>query len=147
MNSNYHVSSDVEGIDVPQLMQLFASAWWTAERTETETRGVVTGSDVVVTVVNRVTGRLVGFARVLTDKTCLAMVLDVLVAPDVRGSGIGSLLMNAVLGHPWVTDVKSIELVCQPDLVDFYRRWQFTDQVGKSRLMRRTVDPLLIADA
>jgi hypothetical protein len=70
-----HVSYDVEGIDVPQLTKLFASAGWTAGRTDTETHGVVTGSDVVVTVVNRITGRLVGFARVLTDKTCLAMAL------------------------------------------------------------------------
>ena len=30
-----------------------------------------------------------------------------------------------------------IELVCQPELIDFYRRWGFTDHVGASRLMRR----------
>lgn len=30
-----------------------------------------------------------------------------------------------------------------PDLMPFYRRWGFTDQVGRSRLMRRTSDPRL----
>ncbi|MEO3925750.1 hypothetical protein ABGB07_18040 [Micromonosporaceae bacterium B7E4] len=39
--------------------------------------------------------------------------------------------------------MRSVELVCQPDLMPFYRRWDFTEQVGRSRLMRRTSDPLL----
>ena len=88
---------------------------------------------------------MVGFARVLTDQTYLAIILDVIVAPDARGSGVGAMLMDAILSHPRVADVKSIEPVCQPELMPFYRRWGFTDQIGQSRLMRRTVDPSLIA--
>jgi predicted GNAT family N-acyltransferase len=81
---------------------------------------------------------------VLTDRTYLAVILDVIVASDVRGSGVATLIMDAVLQHPWVADVKSTELVCQPDLVPFYQRWGFSDQVGQSRLLRRTADPSLI---
>jgi GNAT superfamily N-acetyltransferase len=142
--SAFEVSHDVEAVHIPQLMDLFASAWWATQRTETEARGILAGSDIVVTVVHRPTGRLVGFARVLTDRTYLAVILDVIVASDVRGSGIATLIMDAVLRHPWVADVKSIELVCQPDLVPFYQRWGFSDQVGQSRLLRRTADPSLI---
>jgi predicted GNAT family N-acyltransferase len=97
----------------------------------------------VVTVVDRRTERLVGFARVLTDRTCLAVVLDVIVAPGARGEGVGAMVMDAVLAHPWVAGVNSVELVCQPDLVGFYERWGFTQQVGRSRLMRRTSDASL----
>lgn len=82
----------------------------------------------------------------LTDKTCLAIILDVIVAPDVRGAGVGSAIMDAALAHPSVADVKSIELVCQPDLIAFYWQWNFTDQVGQSRLMRRTADPLFTSE-
>jgi hypothetical protein len=67
-------------------MDLFASAWWAAERTDDEVRRMVAASDLVVAVTYRPSGRLVGFARV---------------------------------------------------------RWGFTDQVGGSRLMRRTADPRL----
>jgi GNAT superfamily N-acetyltransferase len=140
----FEVSHDVNAVRVPQLMELFASAWWTARRTEAETRAILAGSDVVVTIIERPSSRLVGFARVLTDRTYLAVILDVIVAPDARGAGVGATVMDAVLRHPWVADVKSVELVCQPDLVAFYRRWGFTDQVGQSRLMRRTADPSLI---
>jgi N-acetylglutamate synthase-like GNAT family acetyltransferase len=140
----FEVSHDVNAVHIPQLMELFASAWWTARRTEADTRAILAGSDVVVTIIERPSSRLVGFARVLTDRTYLAVILDVIVAPDTRGAGVGATVMDAVLRHPWVADVKSVELVCQPDLVAFYRRWGFTDQVGQSRLMRRTADPSLI---
>ncbi|MEV0808960.1 hypothetical protein [Micromonospora sp. NPDC050200] len=39
--------------------------------------------------------------------------------------------------------MRSFELVCQPDLMPFYWRWGFTEQVGHSGLMRRTADPRL----
>jgi hypothetical protein len=44
-------------------------------------------------------------------------------------------------------DVASIELVCQPELMPFYRRWGFSEQVGRSRLMRRTSDAVLVSAA
>jgi hypothetical protein len=52
--------------------------------------------------------------------------------------------MEAVLAHPHVAGVRSVELVCRPDVVAFYRRWGFTEQVGPSRLMRRTGDTALL---
>jgi GNAT superfamily N-acetyltransferase len=140
----FEISYDVEAVHVSQLMELFASAWWATRRTETETRAMLAGSDVVVAVLERASRRLVGFARALTDRTYFAVILDVVVARDTRGRGAGVVVVDAVLRHPWVSAVKSVELVCQPDVIDFYRRWGFTDQVGRSRLMRRTADPSLI---
>jgi GNAT superfamily N-acetyltransferase len=141
--ASFEISYDAEAVQVPQLLELFASTWWAAGRTEAEARAIVAGSDVVVTVRERRSARLAGFARVLTDRTYLALVLDVIVAPGVRGAGVGAMVMDAVLAHPWVADAGSCELVCRPDLIGFYRRWGFTDRVGQSRLMRRTADPAL----
>ena len=139
--------SDIERRDavdhVPDLVSLFSSAWWTADRDAAGVARMLAGSDLVVALIHRPSGRLVGFARVLTDDVYLAMVLDVVVAPDSRGTGLGAMLMDAVAGHPRLAAVGSIELVCQPELVPFYRRWGFTDRVGRSRLMRRSADPLL----
>jgi GNAT superfamily N-acetyltransferase len=139
----FEIQENVSSDCLPQLMALFASAWWTAERTDSEVRRMLAASDLVVAVIHRPSGRLVGFARVITDEVYLAVVLDVIVAPDVRGSGLGSTLLDAIVGHPRLASIRSIELVCQPALIPFYRRWGFTDQVGESRLVRRTVDPLL----
>lgn len=77
---------------------------------------------------------MVGFARVITDEVYLAVVLDVIVAPGSRGCGLGAVLMDTIVGHRRLAAVRSVELVCQPDLMPFYRRWGFTEQVGRSRL-------------
>src|SRR5436189_3576352 len=85
----------------------------------------------------------VGFARAITDGVFLAVVLDVIVAPDVRGVGHGARVMDELLARPELAGVESIELVCQHELIEFYRRWGFTDRVGQSLLMRRSNNPLL----
>jgi GNAT superfamily N-acetyltransferase len=129
------------------LMELFAGQWWTSARTRDQVVALLDASDVVVAAVHRPHGRLIGFARVLTDETALAVVLDVMVAPDWRRQGIGSLVMDFLVQHPRLAQVESIELVCQPDVMPFYREWGFTDAVGASRLMRRTSNAALLGDA
>ena len=141
----FAIALELEPEDLPELLKLFASAWWAARRTETEVRRMLAGSDVAVFVKHPGSGRLVGFARALTDETFLAIVLDVIVAPDTRGAGVGAMLMDHIVRHPRIVDVNSVELVCQPGLMPFYRRWGFTEHVGQSRLMRRTTDPMLIS--
>jgi len=99
---------------------------------------MLAASDLVFALVDRSDDRLVGFARVLTDDTYVALVLDVVVAAELRARGLGRMLLDAIATHPRLTDVQSLELVCQPDLIPFYRRWGFTDDVGRSHLMRRS---------
>jgi GNAT superfamily N-acetyltransferase len=128
-----------------QLMELFAGQWWTGGRTRDEVEAMLRGSDLLFALIDASIDRLVGFARVITDGVYLAMVLDVIVSADRRGAGIGAALLDSIINHPVMVNVRSVELVCQPNLVPFYRRWGFTDQVGQSRLMRRTADPALIS--
>ena len=127
-----------------QLMELFAGQWWTAGRSREQMDAVLAGSQVVISAVHVPTDRLVGFARVLTDLTIVALVLDVMVAEDCRGHGVGARLMDTVVADRALRHVQSIELVCQPRLFAFYARWGFTEQVGGSRLMRRTENQALL---
>jgi len=145
MNHSELAQLDVIDADrVPQLMELFAGQWWTAGRSPDAVRRMLASSDIVIGLRRRDNDQLVAFARILTDFTYLAVVLDVIVAPAMRGRGVGALLMQAVLAHPGLADVASLELVCQPELQGFYHRWGFTEQVGASRLMRRTSDHRLL---
>ncbi|WP_405065677.1 GNAT family N-acetyltransferase [Kribbella sp. NBC_01510] len=137
------VLTSVEPARLPDLLHLFATAWWMSDRTLDETVRILAESDLVLTLQDQDTDRLVGFARILTDYAHVALVLDVVVAAEHRGAGLGAALMDAVVSHPRLADVRSIELVCQPELVPFYRRWGFTDEVGRSLLMRRTADARL----
>ena len=129
-----------------ELLALFQDAWWTAARTPEGIERMLQGSDVALGLVDSTSNRLVGFARAITDRVFLAVVLDLIVAPSFRRSGLGARLMDELLARPELADVESVELVCQPELIDFYRRWGFTNSVGRSLLMRRTSNPLLTGE-
>jgi ribosomal protein S18 acetylase RimI-like enzyme len=137
------VLDDLDADRRDQLMALFRTAWWTRTRGSFDVERILQRSAVAVGLVDQTSDRLVGFARAITDGTFLAVVLDVIVDPSHRGRGLGAQLMDELLKRPELADVESIELVCQPELVGFYRRWGFTDQVGRSLLMRLTKSRLL----
>ncbi|WUJ68449.1 GNAT family N-acetyltransferase [Kribbella soli] len=141
MPADLTIQTEVPPSRIPELTDLMRTAWWMSDRTPAEVARLLEHSDIVTTV--SLADRLVGFARVLTDYTHLALVLDVIVDESHRGSGLGAALLDAVVNHPELVDVRSLELVCQPELIPFYRRWGFTDQVGGSTLMRRTADARL----
>ena len=106
-------------------------------RTLDETRGVVKHSDFVFAFVDE-GGRLVAFARVITDRVFKALVFDVIVAPDRRGDGLGRMLVDHIVTHPVIAGVKHLELYCLPELVPFYEAMGFSTDVGGVRFMRRT---------
>ena len=130
---------------VDQLVQLLRTAWWASNRDRALTEKLLVGADLVHGIVEISTGELLAFARVLTDSTAIALVLDVVVHPSARGRGIGTELMARLLERPPLPHVDSIELVCQPDVVAFYERLGFSTRVGESRLMRRTANARLMS--
>ena len=141
MAADLTIQAEVPPSRIAELTDLMRTAWWMSDRTPAEVSRLVEHSDIVITLT--LADRLVGFARVLTDYTHIALVLDVIVDESRRGSGLGAALLDAVVNHPQLAAVRSLELVCQPELIPFYRRWGFTDQVGSSTLMRRTTDARL----
>ena len=139
---HYRMVTSLEPDQIDNLMALYASVWWATRRRRAEVETMLASTDLVVGLVDD-GGRLVAFARVLTDETYVALLLDVIVAESRRGESLGRALIDAVLSQPRLGPVHSIEVVCQPDLVAFYERWGFTTDVGRSMLMRRTIDTAL----
>jgi len=78
------VGSAVDPSPLPHLMELFASAWWTADRTTDDVARMLQESDILTVLTDRSIDRLVGFARVLTDYTYVALILDAHHGPEVR---------------------------------------------------------------
>jgi predicted GNAT family N-acyltransferase len=131
---------------LPELMALFAEQWWTKGRRVDDVTAMLDHTDLIATVTDTDTGQLLGFARVLTDFTYVAVLLDVIVAEAARGKGFGAMLMNALVDHPRLAHVESLELSCQENLEAFYARWGFTARVGGSRLMRRTTSSFFLSN-
>lgn len=119
------------------LHRLYQDEWWTAGRARDDVETMLTESDVIVAFCDEATDELVAFSRVLTDGVYKALVLDVIVSPDHRGTGLGRRLMDAIVTHPDLSEVDQFELYCLEELVPFYERWGFTDELSGLRLMRR----------
>jgi GNAT superfamily N-acetyltransferase len=54
--------------------------------------------------------RQVGFARVVTDRACFAYLADVFTVASHRGRGISRLLVEAVLAHPDLQQLRRFNL-------------------------------------
>ncbi len=123
---------------IADLVRLYQNEWWTKGRTAAEVQIMLVHSDPVIAFAERGTGRLVAFARALTDRVYKALILDVIVDPAWRGSGLGRRLMEAVVNHPQLREVRHLELYCKPELLPLYRKWGFTEELGDLCFMRRT---------
>ena len=119
-----------------QLVRWFDDLWWTGGRTRTDVEQMLRHSTIVAFADRD--GGLAAFARVLSDRVYKALVLDVVVAEEQRGRGVGATLMDAVLAHPAVASCQHVELYCAPDLIAFYQGYGFTSEVGTLAFMRRT---------
>lgn len=118
------------------LRRLFECEWWTQWRSDSQVRSQIAGSDIIVALCDADSRRLVAFARVITDFTIKALILDVIVDRDYRSQGLGKRLIDTVVAHPALKSVRHFELYCLPELVPFYERWGFSDSLGELRFMR-----------
>jgi predicted GNAT family N-acyltransferase len=121
---------------IVELHSLYQSEWWTRGRTLDDTRRCVSGSQVVVGLVDGA-GNLRAFARVITDFTFKALIFDVIVSAGARKNGLGDRLLEVITRHDKLRHVRHFELYCLPELFTFYNRHGFSENVGEVQLMRR----------
>ncbi len=87
-----------------------------------------------------VDGRVLGVLTTTTYER-LAFLGAVIVSPEVRGSGIGRLLMQAALLHLAMTRVETVRLNAYLDIVKFYERLGFRGEYEVIR-WRATMSPV-----
>jgi GNAT superfamily N-acetyltransferase len=78
-------------------------------------------------------GAQIGFARAVTDRSVFAYLADVFVLEAHRGKGLGKWLVETVLAHPDLQDMRRITLGTQ-DAHALYERYGF-GPADSSRLM------------
>ncbi|MFD0985579.1 GNAT family N-acetyltransferase [Methyloligella solikamskensis] len=128
-----HLLSDSQ---VEDLVALYQKEWWSKSRTLHDVRTMLANSDLIFGLVDDETGRLVGFARVLTDMVYRAIIYDVIVADDRRGQNLGKRLMDAMMADNVLTSVASVELHCLPSMESFYGKWGFVPNNSGTRPLR-----------
>ncbi len=81
--------------------------------------------------------RQVGFARVITDKATFAYLADVYVIEEERGKGLSKWLMEVILAHPDVQDIRSFYLLTG-DAHGLYRQFGWKVYDSPEKFMKRS---------
>jgi GNAT superfamily N-acetyltransferase len=81
-------------------------------------------------------GRQVGYARVVTDRVTFAWLCDVFVDPDLRGAGVGKLLVDGVLADLDALGVRRT-LLSTADAHGLYAQYGFEPLAEPRRWMGR----------
>lgn len=85
-------------------------------------------------------GRLVGYARLVTDRATFAWLCDVYVDPAARGAGVGVALIAAVDAELTGLQVRRT-LLATADAHGLYARFGFEPMADPERWMLRTYLP------
>jgi GNAT superfamily N-acetyltransferase len=76
----------------------------------------------------------IGFARVCTDRTTFAYLMDVFVLPAHRGRGLGVWMMETLMSHPDLQDLRVFRLATR-DAHGLYEKVGFTRAANPDALM------------
>lgn len=120
-----------------QLLELYNNEWWSKDRKREDIEKILQGSSFIVGIINKSNTDLVAFARILTDYFKYAYIYDVIVKENHRNFGLGHVLLEAVIQHPKLKDLKCIELSCLEEMKPFYEKYGFSDKYEISIPMRK----------
>ena len=133
----YELINKLSEKQTEDLYHLFQDEWWTKGRQLSDIRKMLQNSDVIIAFCDSRTKKLLAFSRIITDFVYKALIFDVIIDSFHRNQGIGRDLMEMIVEHRLLKSVEHFELYCLPEMVPFYQKWGFTDDLGELRLMRR----------
>lgn len=119
---------------IQDLHNLYKNEWWTNKRTLEETGKCIQGSQICIGLIEN--NSLIGFVRVITDYTFKALIFDLIINSEYRANNLGIKLMRLVKNHTELKEVTHFELYCLPELVDFYKQFEFSEEMGGIKLLR-----------
>lgn len=90
---------------------------------------------------NGLSRQQVGFARVVSDLTTFGYLADVFILSDHRGKGLGKWLLDTIINHPELSEVRRLALFTATP--KFYREFGFTVflHTPQTTFLTRTLAP------
>ncbi len=100
---NYTISTDKTKLNIDSVVLLLAQTYWASERTK---------KVINLSIKNSLCFGLydgekqIGFSRVVTDYAIFAYLCDVIITEEYRGKGLGKWLVESIMLHPQLKDLK-----------------------------------------
>jgi len=97
------IKYNFENMDFTKVTDMLAGAFWSTGIKIEEVKKGAANSALLIGVFYK--GDQIGYARVISDKTRFAYILDVYVDEKYRKKGVGQLMINNILTHNDLKDV------------------------------------------
>lgn len=125
MNSKlkHKIIDDVGRMDFVRVTEMLKDAYWSKGIGIEEVKQGAVNSPLVVGVFTS-DGLQIGYARVISDKTRFAYILDVYADEAFRRQGIGQAMVDFILHHPTLEDVYQWVLITR-DAHGLYSKFSF----------------------
>lgn len=127
------ITTDPERMDVSAIHGFLTRSYWAEGIDEATVRRSIAGS-LAFAVLDP--ARLVGFARVVSDRATFAYLADVFVIAELRGRGVSKWLMEVIIAHPELQGLRRWMLGTR-DAHELYRKYGFTELAAPGRFMER----------
>jgi len=101
----YYLSTDKSKLDIDMIESFLAKrSYWAKGRTREKIVKSIEHS--LCFAIFTTGGKQVAFARVLSDRSVFAWIMDVFVLEEYRGEGLGKMLMAGIMEHPDLQDLE-----------------------------------------
>ena len=131
--SNIIISQDKEKLDLEVIYCFLSTAYWSKDRSKSMIRKTIESS--ICFGVYR-DGKQVGFARVVSDHSVFAYIMDVFILPEYQGRGYGSTLMKYILNDPELKPVQNW-LLATSNAQKLYQKFGFKTLPNPQNMMRK----------
>jgi len=131
---NYTISNDTSKLDINLIHSFLTKSYWAKERTLEEVKNTIKYSDCFGIYTNK---QQIGFARVLTDYTTIAYLMDVFIIESFRGKGFSTKLLTYIFENLKYTNVKKWILATE-DAHKLYQKFGFKPLLSPEKLMQKT---------
>lgn len=129
--SGHRITTDAAELDLDAVHAYLTSSYWAEGISKARVAKSIERS---LCFILKEGQRQVGFARVITDLATFAYLCDVYVLEQQQGQGLGTWLMQTVMSHPDLQNVRRFVLVTR-DAHGLYEKVGFQSLQNPSRYM------------
>jgi len=127
------ISTDKEKLQIYVIHQFLTETYWAKGRTLEEVKKTI---EHCLCFGMYLDGKQIGFARLATDYTVFAYLMDVLVLPEYRGKGYSKQLMKAINEEPQLQSCK-VWMLKTSDAHKLYKQFGYTELKHPEKVMER----------
>jgi len=131
LSPEFEISTDVARLDIGLIHDFLSTSYWARGRRRTVVERAIRNSLCFGVYRER---KQVAFARVVTDRAVFAYLMDVFVLPEYRGRGISKTLLQTILDHPDLQNLR-LFLLATRDAHGLYQRFGFQSLAEPDRWM------------